>query len=55
MSELDAILGRVITRRTMLQGSTLVGVSAFLAACGTPAASSAPSAAPSEASSAAPS
>ena len=45
MTERDSILGRRITRRTMLQGSALAGVSAFLAACGTTAQSSAPSAA----------
>ncbi len=52
MSERDSILGRRITRRTMLQGSALAGVSAFLAACGTTAQSSAPSAAASVAPSA---
>jgi spermidine/putrescine transport system substrate-binding protein len=40
MSEHDAILDRMITRRTMLQGTALAGVAAFLAACGTPAAGS---------------
>jgi spermidine/putrescine transport system substrate-binding protein len=40
MSERDAILDRMITRRTMLQGTALAGVAAFLAACGTPAAGS---------------
>ena len=47
MSEHDPILGRKITRRTMLQGTALAGVGAFLAACGTSAQSPAPSAAPS--------
>ncbi len=42
MSEHDPILGKRITRRTMLQGTALAGVGAFLAACGTPAASSSP-------------
>ena len=44
MTEHDPILGRSITRRTMLQGTALVGVGAFLAACGTPASTAAPSA-----------
>jgi len=46
MSEHDPILGRRITRRTMLQGTALAGVGAFLAACGSPAQSSAPSSEP---------
>ncbi len=54
MPEHDPILGRMITRRTMLQGTALAGVGAFLAACGAPAASTAPSTAPSAASTAAP-
>jgi len=41
MSEHDPILGRNITRRTMLQGTALVGAGAFLAACGAPAQSAA--------------
>jgi len=41
MSEHDPILGRSITRRTMLQGTALVGAGAFLAACGAPAQSAA--------------
>ena len=46
MAEHDSILERRITRRTMLQGSALAGVGAFLAACGSPpAGSSAPTAA----------
>jgi spermidine/putrescine transport system substrate-binding protein len=45
MSEHDSILERRITRRTMLQGTALAGVGAFLAACGTSGQSSAPSAA----------
>jgi spermidine/putrescine transport system substrate-binding protein len=44
MTEHDPILGRGITRRTMLQGTALVGVGAFLAACGTPASTAVPSA-----------
>ncbi len=56
MPEHEPILGRMITRRSMLQGTALAGVGAFLAACGTPpAASSAPSAAPSVGASIAPS
>lgn len=47
MAEHDSILERRITRRTMLQGTALAGVSAFLAACGTTAQSTAPTAAPS--------
>lgn len=46
MSEHDPILGRRITRRTMLQGTALAGAGAFLAACGSPAQSSAPSSEP---------
>ena len=46
MAEHDSILERRITRRTMLQGTALAGVSAFLAACGTAAQSTAPTAAP---------
>ena len=46
MSEHDPILSRGITRRTMLQGTALAGVGAFLAACGTPAASSSPTSGP---------
>jgi spermidine/putrescine transport system substrate-binding protein len=49
MSEHDPILGRRITRRTMLQGTALAGVGAFLAACGTSGQSSAPTSAPSAA------
>ena len=48
MSQHDPILDRVITRRTMLQGSALAGVGAFLAACGTSAQTAAPTAAPTE-------
>ncbi len=55
MSEHDPILGRSITRRTMLQGTALAGVGAFLAACGTPAQSTAPTAVPSAAPTPAPS
>jgi spermidine/putrescine transport system substrate-binding protein len=40
MPERDPILERRITRRTMLRGSALAGVGAFLAACGTPPAGS---------------
>jgi spermidine/putrescine transport system substrate-binding protein len=47
MSEHDPILGRRITRRSMLQGTALAGVGAFLAACGTPAQSAAPTSGPS--------
>lgn len=45
MSEHDSILDRRITRRTMLQGTALAGIGAFLAACGTaPAGSPVPTA-----------
>jgi spermidine/putrescine transport system substrate-binding protein len=40
MTEPNPILDRRISRRTMLQGTALAGVAAFLAACGTPAAGS---------------
>jgi spermidine/putrescine transport system substrate-binding protein len=40
MFEHDSILARKITRRTMLQGTALAGVGAFLAACGAPPAAS---------------
>ncbi|MFH0750956.1 MAG: spermidine/putrescine ABC transporter substrate-binding protein [Chloroflexota bacterium] len=46
MSEHDPIFSRRIARRTMLQGTALAGVGAFLAACGTTAQSTAPTAAP---------
>jgi spermidine/putrescine transport system substrate-binding protein len=50
MSEHDPILERRITRRTMLQGTALAGVGAFLAACGSPpAGTSAPTTTPTEA------
>jgi spermidine/putrescine transport system substrate-binding protein len=49
MSVQDPILGRRITRRTMLQGTALAGAGAFLAACGTSGQSSAPTSAPSAA------
>jgi spermidine/putrescine transport system substrate-binding protein len=42
MFEHDAIMSRRITRRTMLQGTALVGVGAFLAACAAPAATPTP-------------
>ena len=45
MSEHDPVLGRRITRRTMLEGTALAGVGAFLAACETSGQSSAPTAA----------
>ena len=51
MSEHDSILGRRFTRRTILQGSALAGVGAFLAACGAPAQSTGPTTAPSSAAS----
>ncbi len=54
MSEHDTILDRRVSRRRVLQGGALVGAGAFLAACGTPAQSTAPSAASSAAPSAAP-
>jgi spermidine/putrescine transport system substrate-binding protein len=54
MSEHDSILDRRISRRTVLQGSALVGAGAFLAACGTSGQSNAPSAAASGVSSATP-
>lgn len=47
MSERDSILGRRITRRTMLQGTAVAGVGAFLAACATPAQPTAPPSGPS--------
>jgi len=47
MSEHDSILDRRVSRRTVLQGGALVGVGAFLAACGTSAQSTAPSPSPS--------
>jgi spermidine/putrescine transport system substrate-binding protein len=53
MPELDTILDRKITRRTMLQGSALAGVGAFLAACGTSAQTSPPTATPAASASAA--
>ncbi len=47
MSQRDSFLDRRITRRTMLQGTALAGVGAFLAACGTPpAATPAPTTGP---------
>ena len=60
MPERESMLDRKITRRTVLQGSALAGVGAFLAACGTSAQTTAPTApttataAPSEAASSAP-
>jgi spermidine/putrescine transport system substrate-binding protein len=46
MAERESILERRITRRTMLQRTALVGVGAFLAACGSPpAGTSAPTSA----------
>lgn len=47
MSKHDSILGRRFTRRTMLQGTALAGVGAFLAACGTTGQSIAPTVGPS--------
>jgi spermidine/putrescine transport system substrate-binding protein len=56
MSEQQPIpTNRALTRRQVLQGTALVGVAAFLAACGTAAQSAAQSAAPSAAPSSAPS
>lgn len=48
MTQPDLILDRMITRRTLLQSSALVGVGAFLAACGSPAQTAAPTTAPAE-------
>jgi len=52
----QGVLGTPVTRRRMLQGSTLAGIAAFLAACGTSATSPSaePTAAPTPASSAPP-
>ena len=36
MAEHEPVLGRRMTRRTMLRGTALAGVGAFLAACGSP-------------------
>jgi spermidine/putrescine transport system substrate-binding protein len=50
MAEREPILERRITRRTMLQGTALAGVGAFLAACGSPPdATTTPTGVPSEA------
>jgi len=46
MSQPDFLLDRIVSRRAVLRGGALAGVGAFLAACGTPAASTAPTATP---------